>query len=135
VGQRLSVIVLDTHVWLWWMAEPGRLSSRARETIAEAPVVGISTLSAWEVTMLVARGRISLDRDIGSWVRQALAEARVEALAPSATVAVSAGLLDSRDFPGDPIDRLIYATARASDAPLVTRDGGIRAFDPESTIW
>ena len=129
------MILLDTHVWLWWMAAPKRLSSRARETIDQASVIGISTLSAWEVAMLATRGRISLDRDIGSWVRQAFTEARVESLAPSVEVAVAAGLLDSRDFPGDPIDRLIYATSQATHAPLVTRDAGIRTFDPESTIW
>jgi PIN domain nuclease of toxin-antitoxin system len=48
---------------------------------------------------------------------------------------VAAGLLDSRAFPGDPIDRLIYATARAANAPLVTRDEAIRAYDPRSTLW
>jgi PIN domain nuclease of toxin-antitoxin system len=129
------VIVLDTHVWLWWMAAPERLSGRARQVIEQAPTIGVSTLSAWEIAMLTAHGRISLDRDVGSWVRQALSESRVEALAPSAEVAVAAGLLDSRSFPGDPIDRLIYATALAAPAPLVTRDGGIRAFDEETTIW
>jgi PIN domain nuclease of toxin-antitoxin system len=129
------VILLDTHVWLWWMATPERLSYAARDTIAQASGIGISTLSAWEVAMLATRGRISLDRDVGLWVRQALAETRVEALAPSAEIAVAAGILDTRGFPGDPIDRLIYATARATRAPLVTRDEGIRTFDPESTIW
>jgi PIN domain nuclease of toxin-antitoxin system len=129
------VIVLDTHVWLWWMADPERLSETARDTIAKASSIGISTLSAWEVAMLAGRGRIALDRDVGLWVRQALAEARVESLAPSAEIAVAAGLLDGKDFPGDPIDRLIYATARATNALLVTRDTAIRAFDPESTVW
>ena len=85
--------------------------------------------------MLVARGRISLDRDVDAWVRQALAQPRVEALAPSAEIAVAAGLLDSREFPGDPIDRLIYATARAANGTLITRDEAIRAFDPRLTLW
>jgi PIN domain nuclease of toxin-antitoxin system len=129
------VIVLDTHVWLWWMAAPDRLSTAARETIAEAKSIGVSTLSAWEVAMLAVRGRITLDRQVELWVRQALAERRVEPLAPSADAAVAAGLLDTQSFPGDPIDRLIYATARAAQARLVTRDAAIRAFDPESTVW
>jgi len=85
--------------------------------------------------MLVTRERISLDRDVGSWVRHALAEHRVEPLAPSADIAIAAGLLDANSFPGDPVDRLIYATARSLDAPLVTRDRAIRAFDPTRTIW
>lgn len=85
--------------------------------------------------MLHVRGRISLDREVGRWVRQALAEPRVEPLAPSAEVAVVAGLLDARSFPGDPVDRLIYATARAHGATLLTRDEAIRAFDGQSTLW
>jgi PIN domain nuclease of toxin-antitoxin system len=129
------VIVLDTHAWLWWLTAPERLSDAAREAIDQAPSIGVSTLSAWEVAMLLARGRISLNRDVSVWVRQAFAQPRVEALAPSAEIAVAAGLLDSRAFPGDPIDRLIYATARAANARLVTRDEAIRAYDPRSTLW
>lgn len=129
------MILLDTHAWLWWLTDPDRLSEPARAAIDGAPRVGVSTLSAWEITMLVVRGRISLDRDIEAWVPQAFAQDRVEALAPSAEIAVAAGLLDSREFPGDPIDRLIYATARAANATLITRDEAIRAFDPRLTLW
>jgi PIN domain nuclease of toxin-antitoxin system len=129
------VIVLDTHAWLWWLAAPERLSRTAEQAIERASRIGISTLSAWEVTMLAVRGRISLDREVGVWVRQALADERVESLAPSADVAVSAGLLDAQSFPGDPVDRLIYATARSTGATLITRDAAIRAFDSASTLW
>jgi PIN domain nuclease of toxin-antitoxin system len=129
------VIVLDTHAWLWWLTAPERLSDAAGEAIDQATSVGVSTLSAWEITMLVARGRISLDRDVGVWVGQAFAEERVEPLAPSPEVAVAAGLLDRRGFPGDPIDRMIYATARSLGATLVTRDEAVRAFDAGSTLW
>jgi PIN domain nuclease of toxin-antitoxin system len=135
VERHRGVIVLDTHAWLWWLTAPEHLSEQARAAIDEAPSVGVSTMSAWELAMLAVRGRISLDRDIGLWVRQALAQARVEVLAPSAAIAVAAALLDSRSFPGDPVDRLIYATARATDARLVTRDRAIRAFDPVATLW
>jgi PIN domain nuclease of toxin-antitoxin system len=135
VGRRKTVIVLDTHAWLWWRASPERLSERALAAIEEAPRIGVSTLSAWEVAMLEVRGRITLDRDVGTWVRHALADTRVEPLAPTAEIAVAAGLLDAKSFPGDPIDRLIYATARALGARLVTRDAAIAAFDPSSTVW
>jgi PIN domain nuclease of toxin-antitoxin system len=129
------VIVLDTHVWLWWMTDPSRLSDPARAVVERSASIGVSTLSAWEVAMLVARGRITLDRDVGLWIRQALASDRVESLAPGAQTAVEAGLLDQESFPGDPVDRLIYATTVYLDARLVTRDRAIRAFDPERTVW
>jgi PIN domain nuclease of toxin-antitoxin system len=128
------MIVLDTHAWLWWLAEPARLSSAARRAIDEAETIGVSTLSAWELTMLVIRRRISLDRDVAAWVGQALAPARVTALPPTAEIAVAAGRLDG-GFPGDPADRFIYATARSARARLVTRDEAIRRFDARETIW
>jgi PIN domain nuclease of toxin-antitoxin system len=129
------VIVLDTHAWLWWMSSPERLSDDAAASIADASAIGVSTLSVWEVAMLVSRGRISLDRDVGLWVKRALAEQRVKPLALGVEIALGAGLLDARGFPGDPADRFIYATARAVDAPLVTRDARIRAFAPSTTLW
>lgn len=129
------MIVLDTHAWLWWLAQPSKLSRAARRAIDEADTIAISTISAWEVTMLVQRGRIALDRDVATWVRQALAPARVTAAPPTADVAVAAGLLDRDGFPGDPADRLIYATARASRARLVTRDEALRRFDAHTTVW
>jgi PIN domain nuclease of toxin-antitoxin system len=135
VGRRDGVIVLDTHVWLWWLSAPERLSGAAAEAIERASSIGVSTLSAWEIAMLSARGRITLDREVSAWVAQGLADARVDELAPDAQVAVTAGLLDSQTFPGDPVDRLIYATARSIGATLITRDQAIRRFDPQGTIW
>ena len=129
------MIVLDTHAWLWWLAEPSRLSRAARRAIDEAETIGVSTISAWELTMLVLRRRITLDREVSAWVAQALAPARVVALAPSAEIAVAAGQLDGGRFPGDPADRMIYSTARASRARLVTRDDAIRRYDARDTVW
>jgi PIN domain nuclease of toxin-antitoxin system len=85
--------------------------------------------------MLASRGRISLDRDVGLRVKRALAQERVEPLAPGVEIALGAGLLEARGFPGDPADRFIYATARAVDAPLVTGDARIRAFTLSATLW
>ena len=129
------MIVLDTHAWLWWVAEPGRLSPAARQAIDAAETIGVSTFSAWEVTMLVQHGRISLDRDVATWVRQALAPEPVVKLAPTAEIAVAAGLLDAEQFPGDPADRIIYATAKAAGAALVTRDEALRRFDARTAVW
>lgn len=85
--------------------------------------------------MLTVRRRIELDRDVDIWVGQALARPRVEPLPPTASIAVAAGLLDASAFPGDPIDRLIYATALATRGTLVTRDRAIRDYDPRTTVW
>jgi hypothetical protein len=71
VGRSPRVIVLDTHAWLCWVAEPARLSEPAREAIDRSSELGVSTLSAWEITVLAAHGRITLDHDVGLWVVQA----------------------------------------------------------------
>jgi PIN domain nuclease of toxin-antitoxin system len=130
------VIVLDTHVWLWWTSSPDRLSANAASAIAEADRIAISTISCWEVAMLSELHRIALDRPVGQWVRAALrADDRVAAVGPDEGVAVAAALLGSDGFHGDPADRFIYATAAALDAKLVTRDEAIRRFDPKRAVW
>jgi PIN domain nuclease of toxin-antitoxin system len=67
-------------------------------------------------------------------VRQALADERIDVLAPGANVALAAPLLDDA-FPGDPADRLLYATARQAGARLLTRDDRIGRFDPQRVVW
>jgi PIN domain nuclease of toxin-antitoxin system len=129
------VIVLDTHAWIWWLDDPERLSDAARATLGATATIVISTLSAWELATLVRHGRLSLDRDVRDWVRRALSDDRVEAVAPGTDVALEAALLAGPAFPGDPVDRLIFATARALGAQLVTKDQRIRTFAPAETIW
>lgn len=127
-------VVLDTHAWIWWAADPRRLSARARQRIDEAATIGVCAISCWEVGMLVARGRLELDRDELEWMEQALALPRCTLLALTPSAAVTAARLPA-SFPGDPADRLIVATAMDHAAPIVTRDARIRGFAPENAIW
>jgi PIN domain nuclease of toxin-antitoxin system len=126
------VIVLDTHTWIWWLVSPHKLSRAAKQAIARADRLGVSAISVFEVAQLVQRRRITLDVPLRAWVREALAGERVESLPLTAEVALDAAQLR---FEMNPADRIIYATARAADAQLVTRDERMRAFDPELTVW
>jgi PIN domain nuclease of toxin-antitoxin system len=128
------VIVLDTHAWLWWTAEPRKLSRRMRQELAAADRLGVCTISCYEVAVLARRGRIDLDRSVAEWVGLALTDEGVETLPLTPAVAVAAASLDER-FPGDSADRIIYATARAQQAQLATKDAAIRRFDRRTTIW
>jgi PIN domain nuclease of toxin-antitoxin system len=129
------VVVLDTHAWLWWVDAPGRLSVAAAEAIERADAVGVPAICCWELAMLTVKRRIELDRAPEAWIRQALARPGTVALELGPKIAVDAALLDRDGFSGDPADRLIYATARDRGAPLVTRDVGLREYDPRATVW
>lgn len=129
------MIILDTHVWLWWTAEPAKLSLPAQDAIDHADRIGVATISCWEIAMLVEAGRIELDRSVGTWIEQALADTRTQSLPLTSTVAVRAALLGREGFVGDPADRIIYATARDARARLVTRDKSLLEFDHRGTIW
>ena len=131
----MSLLILDTHAWLWWEANPERLSDNAAKQIASADRVGVCTISCWELMMLVARGRIALDRSAGHWISQALARERVEPVALEADAAIEAALLPHDRFPTDPADRFIYSTAKALGARLVTRDESLRRYDPTLAVW
>ena len=128
------MIVLDTHAWLFWRGEPTRLGPAALAAIESADQVGVSAISAWEVSTLARRGRIGLDSEPARWVRRALVGARTVELPLTAAIAAVAGSLED-GFPGDPADRIVYATAVAAGAPLVTRDRAIAAYDPRRAVW
>ncbi len=128
------MILLDTHVWVWWAAEPKKLSARARKAIESTAEIGVSSISPWEVAMLVSKGRLELDRDTLTWVRQALALPGVTLIPLAPEIAVASAELGP-DFPGDPADRILAATALRLRVPLVTRDRRLRAVKSLQTVW
>jgi len=128
------LILLDTHVWLWWVAGIPELSSRARAEVDRADRIGVCSISCWELAMLVRLGRVELDREVRSWIGLALADDRIEPIALDPEIATAAGSLNA-DLPGDPVDRIVYATARALGAPLVTKDRRLRAYDRGLAVW
>lgn len=126
------MIVLDTHVWLWWLIAPRHLSRAARRAIHGTDAIGVSAISVFEIVELASRDRITLHAPVREWIRNALAEERVEALPITSAVATDAAQLH---FAADPADRIIYATARSAGALLVTKDERLRQFDPSLAVW
>lgn len=120
----VSAVVLDTHTLVWLMQGSERLGPRSRELIAGAAAAEgafVAAISAWEVAMLVAKGRLALDRDVGEWLDAALRLPGLRLAALDPLVAVDATRLPG-DVHGDPADRLIVATARRHAAMLITDD-------------
>lgn len=124
------MIVLDTHVLVWLASAPERLSSRAEQLIASEDERAICTITVQEIAYLVARGRIALDRPVSRWIADAMTAHEVRALAPGVSTALLAGSL-----PGDPADRLIYATAVEKRTQLVSADERLSELDPGRVVW
>ncbi|MHB8262894.1 MAG: type II toxin-antitoxin system VapC family toxin [Acidimicrobiales bacterium] len=119
------MLMLDTHVLIWWVEGGTMLSSRARSAIAGSDSVLVSPISFWEVATLVEKGRIRLDRKPLRWVDDLIVSG-VQVAALTASAAVVAAQLEG--FHGDPADRFLYATARELGVPFVTKDQRIRSY-------
>ena len=117
-------LLLDTHVWIWLVRGEGRLPRAALERMfaaAGARAMFLSVMSIWELSLLDAKGRISLSLPCLAWVRTAL-ERSVALTAPlTPEIAIESNQLPDR-LHNDPIDRRLVATARIEDLTLVTRD-------------
>lgn len=129
------MILLDTHVLVWLAGARERLSAAAEKAIGSGHELAISIASVQEIAYLVARGRLAMDRPVETWVGDALNVHGVRALAPTVSAALRAGSLDPVEFHGDPVDRLIYATAVEHDAKLISADGRLRRSDPVRVVW
>jgi PIN domain nuclease of toxin-antitoxin system len=129
------VILLDTHALLWLAGNPDHLSQPARVALSAESELGLATISIQEIAYLSARGRLGMDRPVGTWIGDALAAHDVRVIAPTVATALRAGSLDPVAFHGDPIDRLIFATAVEHDLRLVSADTRLREADPTRVVW
>lgn len=129
------MIILDTHAWIWWVSDPTKLSQKARTAITDATTIGICPISCWEIAAKVTQGKLTLDREVRVWMRQALACPGVTLVTLSVDIAIMAGQLSQYGFHGDPADRLIVSSAVLHGAELVTKDRHIRAFPLVRTVW
>ena len=129
------MILLDTHVLAWAVAESKRLSRAATTAIRKARAedgVGIAAITLWELAALVARGRIQAYGTVEASVRLLVEGVIVKPL--TAEIAALATQFPD-NYPRDPADRLIGATARAEGLVLITREENIRRSPLVKTIW
>lgn len=126
------MIVADTHTFVWWAHRREKLAAAAHETLRSADLIVISTITCWEISMLVAKRRFEFDVDARTWIVRALVSTGIEAFPLPVEAAVRAGELEELR---DPADQMIVATALYLHAPLVTKDERITRSGIVETIW
>jgi PIN domain nuclease of toxin-antitoxin system len=119
----MTTVLLDSHVLHWWSSEPNRLSRAATRAVLNADELAVASISWFELAWLAAHERITLAVPIRSWLEDLAAQVRTIATTPA--VAATAVALPA-SFPGDPADRIIYATAIEHGWSLVTKDERLR---------
>ena len=132
------MIVIDTHVLVWWVSESGALSTAAKRAIKNATKSGsevlISSISAWEIAMLVEKGRLVLSMDVERWLDEVAQIDGVRFVPVDNEIGIKSAVLPGT-FHKDLADRMIVATARKLAVPLVTADEKIIRYEHVKTIW
>jgi len=131
-----EVILLDTHVVIWLLMAPEHLSDKARKAILKARIAGetiaCSPVSLYEIANAVRRKRLLLNSSTGEFI--AAIQTRLELIPFTAAIAIRAAELPE-PFHGDPMDRIIAASAVAENCTLITHDERIRRANVCKVLW
>ncbi len=120
------MIILDTHIWLWWINNNSQLKSSQLEQIEKASRVGVSAISLFEVSWLERHDRIKFYSPRNEWFDKALIGSNIELMPLTPEVASLA--VDLVEHHSDPQDRIIIATSVIHDALLVSSDGKFKLY-------
>lgn len=123
------MILLDTHIWVWWVHGSEHLASSQAQIIKanETDAIGVSAISVWEVAKLVANRRLELPCPLDEWFDEALKYPGIRLLELTPAIAIESTRLPG-DFHRDPADQIIVATARVYGCVLVTSDSRILKY-------
>lgn len=126
-------LLLDTHIWLWSLLEPDRLSRRVAQALKNpANELWLSPISTWEVGALVRKRRLELGQEVGAWVARALSEVPLKEAPLTHEIALEA---PSIALPHqDSADRFLAATAKVLDLTLVTEDARLLEVEGFSVL-
>lgn len=127
----MTTVQLDTHVLYWWSAEPERVSAKAAELIEAADELAVASITWFELAWLAHHRRIVISMPVRSWLEVLAAGVRT---VPASPAIAGAAVSLPATFPGDPADRLIYATAVERGWSLVTKDRRMRSHRAERAI-
>jgi PIN domain nuclease of toxin-antitoxin system len=123
-----TVLLLDTHIWLWWIDQDNRLPNDINELVATFNGrVAVSSASVYEVSFLAARQRIFLNRDVNDWLDRATQGIGIDVMPITDIIARQAAQLPLHH--GDPLDRIIIATTLSYNAHLASIDTKFPAYE------
>jgi PIN domain nuclease of toxin-antitoxin system len=126
-------ILLDTHTFLWWITDDQRMSSRARELMADGRSdLFFSVASGWEIAIKAGLGRIKLPSPLGRFLVGQLRENRIEVLAIEMAHALHVHTLLQRHR--DPFDRMLVAQAQLEKLSILTADRHIAKYEAD-VVW
>jgi PIN domain nuclease of toxin-antitoxin system len=131
------MIVLDTHTWIWFISNPDFLSKRAQKAVNAAvkdKSILISSISAWEIALLVKKKRLKLTLEVTDWIAKSESLPFIQFVPVTNQIAVKSLNLPLPLHP-DPADRIIIATALALGAALVTKDEKLLGYAHIKAIW
>ncbi len=132
----MNGLLLDTHVWIWAASDAPALGAKARRLlhrIAAAGGLHVSSASVFEIAALHTAGRLLLTRPVERWLRESIERGRLRVVDVTPDVAIDAGAIPAPAL-ADPLDRLLVATARDLDVPLVTRDRQVITYARRSRL-
>jgi PIN domain nuclease of toxin-antitoxin system len=123
------MILMDTHIWFWWVQDVPRLSQEHREALgnADPDELYVSVFSCWEIVKLVERNRLNVGLPLEEWFDLALVRSSVRTLPLSLDVVLDVSKLPA-GINRDPADQIIVSTARVHGCPLATADHNLRAY-------
>jgi PIN domain nuclease of toxin-antitoxin system len=124
-----KLILLDTHIWVWWVNKSGDLKPQQLEILNKAIDSGlfISVISVWEVAKLVEYNRLKLSISIDDWLDKALKYPGINKVELSNEIIIQSTRLKG-DFHKDPADQIIVATSNIIGVPLLTADDKILSY-------
>ena len=124
-------LLLDTHIWLWSLAEPSRLALRVQKELKSTTnELWLSPISVWEALLLYARGRMVIEGDLDSWLARATARLREAPLTHEIVLAAHQLLLPHPD----PADRFLAATAQVLGLTLITANQRLLGLGEIATL-
>ena len=129
------MILLDTHIWIWWVADETLLTQDQISVIKqnESTGIGVSVISFWEIAMLVEKKRLDFTMPVRKWLKTALLYPGVTPIDITIDIAIDSVQLP-KSFHKDPADRIIVATAKSLDCELLTNDQNILNYPHVKTI-